>query len=173
MVSQRTTDGSMKTGKLSFTVSDTSMNGLSLGKSRLSKNHVAYWSRFTIKQTYTQLRAKRTFTPHVPFRHWNSSNRANDAELHGPQSVQHGWEWYEMAFFACWNRPGRITVLCFDMPAKSRTDILSLLVQEECNLLRPYSVFSVVSDAVVRLFDDSVWSIRNHISQWESVSLLL
>ncbi|KAF1971342.1 hypothetical protein BU23DRAFT_555880 [Bimuria novae-zelandiae CBS 107.79] len=31
-----------------------------------------------------------------------------------------------------------------------------------------YAVFSLISDALLRLYDDSVWTVRNHISQWEA-----
>jgi hypothetical protein len=36
----------------------------------------------------------------------------------------------------------------------------------------PYALFLVISDALLRLYDDSVWAMRDHISQWEAVSLV-
>jgi hypothetical protein len=36
----------------------------------------------------------------------------------------------------------------------------------------PYAVFPQVLDALLQLYDDSVWAIRNHLSQWEAVSFV-
>lgn len=36
----------------------------------------------------------------------------------------------------------------------------------------PYAAFLLVLDALLRLYDDSVWAIRNHISRWEAKSLM-
>jgi hypothetical protein len=92
--------------------------------------------------------------------------------MHGPHSVRHGWEWYEMGFFACWTPSGSVTLLCFDLPAKSQLEIQSMLCPQDVSHFCPYAVFSLVSDALLRLYDDSVWAVRDHISQWEAVSLL-
>ena len=34
----------------------------------------------------------------------------------------------------------------------------------------PYAVFAIISNELLRLYDNSVWSIRDHISQWEVLS---
>ncbi|KAF2627577.1 purine and uridine phosphorylase [Macroventuria anomochaeta] len=127
-----------------------------------------YWSRFTVKQTYDKLQPKRTFTPHVSNHHSSPGEWSADVVIHGPQSARHGWEWYEMGFFACWTRSGPVTLLCFDVPAKSQKDIQSMFCSQDVSRSCPYAVFSIVSDALLRLYDDSVWAVRNHISLWEA-----
>jgi hypothetical protein len=84
--------------------------------------------------------------------------------------MQHGWEWYEMGFITCWNALGHLTLLCFDVPTKSQSVIQSMFSLQSVDTADPYAVFAVVSDELLRLYDNSVWSIRNHISQWEAVS---
>lgn len=127
-----------------------------------------YWSRFTVKQTYDKLKPKRTFTPHVSNHNSSPDNWHADIAIHGPQSTRHGWEWYEMGFFTYWNQSGLTTLLCFDLPARSQSDIQSMFGSQSIDRSCPYAMFSLISDALLRLYDDSVWSIRNHISQWEA-----
>lgn len=126
------------------------------------------WSRFIVKQTYEKLKPKRTFTPHVSNHHSRPSDWNADIAIHGPQSVGHGWEWYEMGFFTHWNECGLTTLLCFDLPARLHADIQLLFGSQSIDHSCPYAVFSMITDALLRLYDCSVWSIRNHISQWEA-----
>lgn len=127
-----------------------------------------YWSRFTVKQTYNKLQPKRTFTPHISNHDDSTGKRNADIAIHGPQSARHGWEWYEMGFFAHWTQSGSLTLLCFDLPAKSQSHIQSMTWPQDVSRSCPYAVFPQVLDALLRLYDDSVWAIRNHISQWEA-----
>jgi hypothetical protein len=113
---------------------------------------------------------KRTFTPHVSNHQLGLDNTSNDMAVHGPQSLRHGWEWYEMGFFASWKSSGQLTLICFDLPTKSQSMIRSMIDSHAIDVSNPYSVFLPVTDELLRLYDDSVWSIRNHISQWEAVS---
>lgn len=123
-----------------------------------------------MKQTYGILKPKRTFTPHVS--NHQSDTDGWDAEIivHGPQSTRYGWEWYEMGFIACWNPSGLITLVCFDVPERTQSNIQSLFGANTVDTSSPYAAFALISNALLRLYDDSVWSIRNHISQWEAVS---
>jgi hypothetical protein len=105
---------------------------------------------------------KRMFTPHVSNHQLDTDSWDAKIIVHGPQSTQYGWEWYKMGFIACWNPLGLITLVCFD--------VQSLFSVNTFDTYSPYAVFSLVLDALLRLYDDSVWSIRNHISQWEAVS---
>ena len=125
-----------------------------------------------MKQTYDILKPKRTFTPYVS--NHQSGIDGWDAEIivHGPQSTRYGWEWYEMGFIACWNPSGLITLVCFDVPERTQSNIQSLFGANTVDTSSPYAAFALISDALLRLYDDSVWSIRNHISQWEAVSRL-
>lgn len=65
-----------------------------------------------------------------------------------------------------------MTLLCFDVPAKSQTAIETILSSHGTKLDTPYAVFALISDELLRLYDSSVWSIRNHISQWEAVRVI-
>ncbi|KAF2829005.1 purine and uridine phosphorylase [Ophiobolus disseminans] len=127
-----------------------------------------FWSRFTIKQTYDELRPKRTFMPHIS--NYKAKRNEWDAEIsvHGPQSMQHGWEWYEMGFFASWDPSGHVTLICFDVPVKSQSTIYTTLCSQTVDLSLPYAYFTPILDELLRLYDNSVWSIRNHISRWEA-----
>jgi hypothetical protein len=78
-----------------------------------------------------------------------------------------------MGFVTCWNASGHLTLLCFDVPAKSQTVIQSVFCSQSVDTTCPHAVFAVISDELLRLYDNSVWSIRNHISQWEAVGLAL
>ena len=133
----------------------------------------AHWSRFVVKQTFEQLKPKRTFTPYVPGQGINLYNLNINAAIHGPQTIQHGWEWYEMGFFTYWHPSGATTLLCFDLPGKMRTEIQSVFTSHTINHACPHSLFALISEQLVRVYNDSVWSIRNHISQWEAVRVLL
>ena len=83
--------------KWSLTVSE---NGQGLEDRRgVAYQDPAYWSHFTVKQTYDKLKPKRTFTPHVSNHNSSSDNWHADIAIDGPQSTRHGWEWYEMGFF--------------------------------------------------------------------------
>lgn len=75
-----------------------------------------------------------------------------------------------MGFIACWNPPGLITLVCFDVPERTQSNIQSLFGANTVDTSSPYAAFALISNALLRLYDDSVWSIRNHISQWEAVS---
>ena len=76
-----------------------------------------------------------------------------------------------MGFFVHWERPHTTTILCFDMPESHQP----LLQQSfSCNYNKfdhadPYSIFSVLVYDILALYDTSVWSMRNHICNWEAV----
>lgn len=77
-----------------------------------------------------------------------------------------------MGFFAYWTQSGSLTLLCFDLPAKSQSHIQSIIWSQDMSRSCPYAVFPQVLDALLWLYDDSVWTTRNYISQWEAVSLV-
>jgi hypothetical protein len=120
-----------------------------------------------VKQTYDKLQPKRMFTQHVSNHQYSLSDWNADIAIHGLQSAQHGWEWYEMGFFACWTQSGSLTLLCFDLPVKSQSHIQSMTSPQDVSHPYPYAVFPQVVYALLRLYNDSVWAIRNHISQWK------
>lgn len=121
------------------------------------------WSRFLIKQTYKTLRPKRSFIEHHPA----------GIPIHGPKTVPNGWEWFEMGFFVHWRPPQTTTVLCFDTPEKLQSLLGSALQHRGSNIdtADPYSLLSTLIDQVIALYDESVWSMRNHVCAAEAVSL--
>ena len=140
---------------------------------------IDHWSRFVVKQTHKKLRPKRSFIRHHAT--WEKLDRGEgylpnpNVPIHGPGSIQHGWEWYEMGFFIHWTPPHSTIILCFDLPEHLQTTIRSALASStyKINFSDPYSVFSVLSYELLSLYDSSVWSIRNHICDWEAVRLNL
>ncbi|KAH7350407.1 hypothetical protein BKA66DRAFT_476291 [Pyrenochaeta sp. MPI-SDFR-AT-0127] len=136
-------------------------------RSLISYNH---WSRFIVKQTHTELRPKSSFTRHYSFGEISPLSKSN-APIHGPGSVKHGWEWYEMGFFVHWTPPCSTTLLCFDLPEHMKASFQSALqsVTEKSDLIDPYAVFGTVIHEILSLYNDSVWSLRNHICSMEAV----
>ena len=121
------------------------------------------WSRFLIKQTYRTLRPKRSFIEHLPA----------GIPIHGPKTIPNGWEWFELGFFVHWKPSQTTTVLCFDTPEKLQSLLGSALRRNDSNIdtADPYSLLSTLIDQVIALYDDSVWSMRNHVCAAEAVRL--
>ncbi|UPX11169.1 uncharacterized protein EKO05_0001791 [Ascochyta rabiei] len=132
-----------------------------------------HWSRFIVKQTYNILLPKRTFTPHLSNYQLGHNSPIDAVAVHGPQSMQFGWEWFEMGFFLSWKSSGPLTLICFDLPPQSQSSIQKVLESRTVNLTSPHSLLVFVADELLQLYDDSVWSIRNHISQGEAVSQVI
>ena len=79
-----------------------------------------------------------------------------------------------MGIFVRWLTSGQVTVLCFDAPQKLSSSLELML---PCNIGKidpssPYSVPSLIIDEIINLYDQSVWSLRNHISNQETVEFL-
>jgi hypothetical protein len=66
-----------------------------------------------------------------------------------------------------------LTLLCFDLPVKLEKDIQSNFCSHDVSFWCPYAMFPLISDVLLQLYDDSVWTVRNHISQWDAVSVVL
>lgn len=118
-----------------------------------------------VKQTLEKLHPKKSFIPHDP----------TGPPIHGDASQPYGWLWYEMTFFARWLRTDSmdsVTILCFDLPNHLQKSIQSSLSSsmEEPKPSDPYCVSSFLISEIITLYDDSVWSLRNHISAREAVS---
>lgn len=129
--------------------------------------HYNHWSRFVMKQTHERLHPKRSFTRHLPV---SESLSKVAVPIHDLRSVSHGWEWFEMGFLVHWTPPLSTTIICFDLPQQLQTSIQSAL---RSNVVKfkfsdPYSLFAVILQELLPLYDGSVWSIRNHICNWEA-----
>jgi hypothetical protein len=75
-----------------------------------------------------------------------------------------------MGFFTSWDPSGHVTLMCFDVPAVSQSTIYTTLCSQAVDPSLPYSSFTHILDELLRLYDNSAWSVRNHISRWEAVS---
>ncbi|KPM43780.1 hypothetical protein AK830_g2809 [Neonectria ditissima] len=134
--------------------------------------HFDYWSRFVIKRVYDRLRphfsfaqSQESFGPPIP-----SSPSKTEYPRHGPRSIQYGWEWVEIGFFVRWTPPSGTVVLCLDVPNYLQSSIHSAL-EMELNRADPsdaHSIFATILAELVCIYDDSVWSIRDHTCQWEA-----
>lgn len=133
-----------------------------------------HWSRFVVKQLHKELRPKISFT-----RHRSATEKetltAPSAPIHSKSTIKHGWEWYEMGFFVHWQPPQSTTMLCFDVPVQMRESLLPVLSSNvtNANLSDPYALFSTVVYELISLYNDSVWSLRNHVSAIEAVSIMI
>ena len=78
-----------------------------------------------------------------------------------------------MGFFVHWKPSQITTVLCFDTPGKLQSLLGSALRRNDSNVdtADPYSLLSTLVDQVIALYDDSVWSMRNHVCAAEAVRL--
>ena len=134
--------------------------------------YVDHWSRFIVKQTRQKLRPKRSFVRHNLALEDLGPN-ALSMPIHGTRSIQHGWEWYEMGFFVHWTPPHSTKILCFDLPDHLQAILQSALTSnlDKIDFYNPYSVFSMLLYELLSLYDVSVWSLRNHICDWEAVCL--
>lgn len=121
-----------------------------------------------VKQTFRhELRPKPTFTRHntilpsVPI----------PVAVHDSQTKLHGWEWYEMTVFVHWEPPRNTTLICSGLPQHLQASLQSALASAASTIdfCDPYSVFGVLLHEIVSLYDKSVWSIRDHICDWEAV----
>ncbi|KAF2181128.1 hypothetical protein K469DRAFT_590272 [Zopfia rhizophila CBS 207.26] len=87
--------------------------------------------------------------------------------IHGPGSIQHGWERYDRGVLIHWT-PHSTTIPCFDLPEHLQMAIHSALASSKDNYTDRYSVLSVLFYELLSLYDSSVWSVRNHICDWEA-----
>lgn len=128
---------------------------------RITKLCADSWFRFLIKQTYKTLRPKRSFTEYNPA----------GVPIHGPKTILNGWEWFGMGFFLHWKPSQTTTVLCFDTLDKLQSLLGSASRWNGINFdtADPYSLLSPLMDQVIALYDESVWSMRNHVCAAEAV----
>lgn len=128
-----------------------------------------HWSRFIVKQTHKELRPKSSFIRHNSALEMGNLPHTH-TPVHGPRSIKHGWEWYEMGFFVHWTPPYSTTLLCFDLPGHMKASFQSALSSSMDNndLSDPYSIFSIVLFELLSIYNDSVWSMRNHICDVEA-----
>ena len=77
-----------------------------------------------------------------------------------------------MGFFVHWIPPHSTTLLCFDLLEHMKVSFQSALPSSisDPDLTDPYSVFGIVIYELLSLYNDSVWSLRNHICSVEAVS---
>ena len=80
-----------------------------------------------------------------------------------------------MGIFVHWTPSHSTTLLCFDLPGHMKVSSQSALSSnmDNADLSDPYSIFSIVLYELLFLYNESVWSLRNHIRGVESVSPLL
>ena len=75
-----------------------------------------------------------------------------------------------MAFFTRWLKSGIGTVVCFNVPTSLQKSIIDALVflSEGDIASDAYTYHILIADEVVKLYDDSVWRIRNVVRTVET-----
>ena len=131
------------------------------------------YSRFIIKQTHGSLRPSPVFVHRYPKHHVSQSYSLRDLnDFHGKGSISNGFEWYELTFVASYTAQNGLTVLCFDIPVHIKM-ALKKSFQEDgacADIQDPYAMLVRIMEQVITLYDDSVWTIRNHVCLSEAVS---
>ena len=79
-----------------------------------------------------------------------------------------------MGFVIHWAPLEFTTILCLDVPKKLQSLLESALVTKDNNIdyTDPYSLVSILIDQVLALYDESVWTMRNHVCSAEEVCLI-
>ncbi|EXA33895.1 hypothetical protein FOVG_15186 [Fusarium oxysporum f. sp. pisi HDV247] len=79
------------------------------------------------------------------------------------------YDWDEMTFFTTWNPPNRNAVFCFDTPSALQNKVQEALSSVDDNRwsFDPYSIHAVLIDAVLDVYNASVWSARDLIRNIE------
>lgn len=76
-----------------------------------------------------------------------------------------------MSFFTTWNPPYRNVVFCFGTPISLQDQVWATLTSSDGDRWSydPYSIHTVIIEAILVLYDLSVWSLRDMIRDVEMV----
>jgi hypothetical protein len=101
-----------------------------------------------------------------------STNSSDQITLEVNRNAQSGkhYRWYEMGFFTRWDHSGRCRVLCIDTPKELPSKLQKVLQKSPFDLKDPFAMHGPLIDQIVKLYDDSVWAIRDPIRKIEKVS---
>jgi hypothetical protein len=80
------------------------------------------------------------------------------------------YKWHEMTFFSLWT-PQYSQILCFSVPREFNERLLHTLahLSFDMNPADPYSLYIPLVEALLTLYDQSVWSIRDLVRDVEKV----
>ena len=88
-------------------------------------------------------------------------------------AVKPPYHWHEMDFFTRWTSHGRLETICFNTPASVKSQVqVTLLQRTDTSTDDCYAYIALLVNEVVKLYDQSVWLIRDHIRSVEQVSLI-
>lgn len=74
------------------------------------------------------------------------------------------YTWNDFTFFTTWTPTGTHTVLCLDVNPKFQSVIHSALLSEVDNMIFDiYLIHSKLVSLVLELYDESVWTLRDHV----------
>jgi hypothetical protein len=107
--------------------------------------------------------------PSVPSRRYKKNHRKK------PKKGSPLYIWYEMTFFTRWT-PANCITLCIDTPADMPFELKAIMTSDEkmksLDISDPFSMYVPLLDLIIKLYDESVWSMRDMIRPIEKVSLL-
>ncbi|KAK5268244.1 hypothetical protein LTR99_003178 [Exophiala xenobiotica] len=92
--------------------------------------------------------------------------------LHPSKSDEwYGYQWYEMCFYVYAVSDGATVVFCINTPPIFRDNLIRALEANKCGLPTDASAFfqATILAEVVKLYDTSIWTLRNHVRQLEKV----
>lgn len=86
---------------------------------------------------------------------------------------QQEYRWYEMGFFTKWISPGSQIAFCLDVPQTLCGSLQTLFLSPSTapKISDIYWLHAVIIDEIIRLYDKSVWSLRDIIRVTELVML--
>lgn len=80
------------------------------------------------------------------------------------------YKWHEIGVFTRWDSPGCCRILCVDAPEALRHSLKASLAQmSTLELKDPFCMHVPLIDEIVKLYDQSVWQVRNAVREIEKV----
>ncbi|KAF1989817.1 hypothetical protein K402DRAFT_326306, partial [Aulographum hederae CBS 113979] len=78
-----------------------------------------------------------------------------------------GYTWHEMTFFTHWT-PDRSIIICVDTPSDMQSKLFATLsTNSSIDFSDPFSLYGPLFDEIVKLYDSSIWRIRDVIRTHE------
>lgn len=96
--------------------------------------------------------------------------KAEETSLDEKGNKKKSYIWHEMTFFTRWT-PGSCIMLCINTPKDMQQKLEALLANDSTalDLDDPFSMYIPVLDEIVKLYETSVWAVRDVLRPIEKV----